>query len=236
MTTCAASSAASVAARRATPHMREFLADTLTPLGVYRRLRAVTDRSFLLESITGGEQVSRFSFIGADPSVICRLWADRLEIEKDGETRNDVRPPLEALEELLSSVEGPSGEIPLTGGWVGFLGYDTIRLVERLPNRPPDPHGLPYAVLARFDSLVVFDHARQRVVAVANEIEGEVDRAVAEVRLEELATLLTEGVDGGGVEIPAGAITSAETQPATLSSEQYQAAVCRAKDYIRAGD
>jgi anthranilate synthase component 1 len=233
-------------ARVAIPHTREFLADSLTPLAVYRRLRAAGPRahltapplsaSFLLESISGGEQVSRFSFIGTAPSVVARLWPDRLEIADAGGTRVADGLPLAALGELLGGITSAAGEIPLTGGWVGFFGYDTIRLVERLPNRPPDPYGLPYAAFARFDSLVAFDHARQRVVAVANEIEGEVDRAAAEHRLEELEELLTQSVASGGIALPAGRVAPAATLPPTLSAEEYEAAVRKAKAYIRAGD
>ena len=69
--------------RRATPHIREFLADSLTPLAVYRRLAEVSDVRFLFESVSGGEQVSRFSFLGAGPSEVYRLYPDRLEAERD---------------------------------------------------------------------------------------------------------------------------------------------------------
>jgi anthranilate synthase component 1 len=228
------------AARTATPHTRELLADSLTPLAVYRRLRAAgggATHSFLLESIAGGVQVSRFSFIGAAPSVVARLWPDRLDICDAQGTRAAAGAPLAALRELLDSVESAESTVPLTGGWVGFFGYDTIRLVERLPNRPPrDPYGLPYAAFARFDSVVAFDHARQRVVAIANEIEGEVDRAAAERRLDQLESLLTENVASGGIVLPAERLAPAATLPPTLSSDEYQAAVRKAKAYIRAGD
>ena len=83
----------------------------------------------------------------------------------------------------------------MTGGYVGFFGYDMVRLIERLPSAPPDPFGLPIAVFARFDTLVVFDHAQQRVLALANEIEGEVSVATAERELSRLSRLLTS--DGG---------------------------------------
>jgi anthranilate synthase component 1 len=223
-------------ARVAVPHTREFLADSLTPLAVYRRLRGAGSHSFLLESISGGEQVSRFSFIGAAPSVMARLWPDRLEISDAAGTRDASGAPLAALRELLGSITSAPADVPFTGGWVGFFGYDTIRLVERLPNRPPDPYGLPCAAFARFDSLVAFDHARQRVIAIANEIEAEVDRAAAEQRLEELAALLTENVGGGGIALPTERLVPAATLPPTLSAEEYQAAVRKAKAYIRAGD
>lgn len=229
--------ASSQRVRTAVPHTLEFIADTLTPVGVYRRLRSASPYAFLLESITGGEQVSRFSFVGAGPSVVCRLWPDRLEIEEGGERSIADGLPLDALQELLAGIRSTPSDIPLTGGWVGFFGYDTIRLVERLPNRPPDPYGLPYAALARYDSLVVFDHARQRVVALANEIEGEVDAGRARARLGELSDLLVRADESGAVAMPpAGTVQPAATLPPTLSSEEYQEAVRKAKAYIQAGD
>src|SRR5262245_33875187 len=158
--------------RRAVPHIREFLADTLTPLGVYRRLARVSPDRFLLESVAGGERVSRFSFLGAGPAAVYRLYADRLEAETGGAARVLPGPPLEALRRVAGAIAAEPGPIPFTGGLVGTFGYDLIRLLERLPSRPPDPFGLPLASLARFDNLVVFDHARQRVLAIANEIEG----------------------------------------------------------------
>ena len=202
------------------PHVREFLADSLTPLGVYRRLARTSPVRFLFESVTGGEQVSRFSFLGAGPREILRLYPDRLEVQRLGELgegadagdavdaghsdgskaprhRSPGPPerlpgePLAALRRVLAGIAAEPGPIPFTGGFVGFFGYDLIRLVERLPDRPPDPFGLPVATLARFDNLLAFDHAHQRVLAIANEIEGEVSAAAAERALNRLSRLLT---------------------------------------------
>src|SRR5262249_45999707 len=128
--------------RRAVPHIREFLADNLTPLGVYRRLAETSPCHFLLESVAGGERVSRFSFPGAGPREIFRLYEDGLEVERAGKRRRLPGAPLEALHEVIHGVVADPGPIPFTGGLVGYFGYDTIRLVERLPKRPPDPFGL----------------------------------------------------------------------------------------------
>ncbi|MCB1034735.1 MAG: chorismate-binding protein, partial [Acidobacteria bacterium] len=223
-------------ARRATAHFREFLADSLTPLAVYRRLAATSPSRFLFESVTGGEQVSRFSFLGAAPRELYRLYPDRLEAERDGRRRDLPGPPLEALKGVLSSVKAEPGPVPFTGGFVGTFGYDLIRMVERLPDRPADPFGLPVALLARFDTLAVFDHARQRVLAVANEVEGEVSREEAEAELDRLSELLTRPGGSGGVSLPASVPAPAATSPPSLGGEAYQEAVRRAKEYITAGD
>ncbi len=226
--------------RRAVVHVREFLADSLTPLAVYRRLQKISNVRFLLESVTGGEQVSRFSFLGAGPSELYRLYDDRLERERGGRRQTLEGEPLAALRRILGSIESDRGPIPMTGGYVGFFGYDMVRLIERLPSAPPDPFGLPIAVFARFDTLVVFDHAQQRVLAIANEIEGEKSMAAAERSLNQLSRLLT--ADGGTRAVAMPELESSpppkkrQPGPASLDGESYRAAVRQAKEYIAAGD
>jgi anthranilate synthase component I len=221
--------------RRAVPHSRELLADCLTPLGVYRRLARTSKHRFLLESISGGEQVSRYSFLGAAPREIYRLYADRLEVERRGRRRRLPGPPLEALREVLKAVRAEPSPVPFTGGFVGYFGFDLVRLVERLPDDRPDPFGLPIAVLFRVDTVVVFDHARQRVLAIANEIEGEVTMAQAERQLERLSKLLTRAGGEGGVAVPAE-MPTAHPPVASLDGAAYRQAVARARQYITAGD
>jgi anthranilate synthase component 1 len=222
--------------RRATPHIREFLADSLTPLAVYRRLAEVSDFRFLFESVSGGEQVSRFSFLGAGPSEIYRLYPDRLEAERDGRTRRLPGEPVAALRRVLGEISAEPGSIPFTGGLVGYFGYDLIRLLERLPHRPPDPHQLPVALLARFDTLVIFDHAYQRVLAIANEIEDEISVGAAERELSRLSRLLTAAGGGGGVAMPGRTPPLLDPEVKGLDGPAYRRAVLDAKEHIAAGD
>ncbi len=216
------------------PRQREFLADGLTPLAVYRRLARLSPVRFLLESVTGGAHVSRFSFLGAAPRVVLRLWADRVEIEEADGDRRVEGAPRGVLRRALGAVRAPRGEVPFLGGWVGYFGYDWVRVLERLPARPPDPFGLPIAVLARYDSVVVFDHARQRVIAVANEIDGEVDERAARRELDRLARLLAEVEAGRAVELPSGPPPA--PPQASLSGPEFRQAVGRAQEHIAAGD
>jgi anthranilate synthase component 1 len=225
--------------RQATVHVREFLADQVTPPALYQRLASLSPTRFLFESVTGGEQVSRFSFLGAAPREVYRLWPDRLEVERAGGERHDLPgEPLAALREVLGAVSArpTTLPIPFTGGFVGYFGFDLIRLVERLPDRPPDPYGLPVALLARYDTLLAFDHARQRVVALSNEIEGEVDRAEAERRLAELAEVLTAEGGGGAVALPRQRPAPPPDALPVLEGEDFRRAVATAQEHIAAGD
>ncbi|MEP7013196.1 MAG: chorismate-binding protein [Acidobacteriota bacterium] len=244
-----ASDAKSAAKKKALPHVRELLADELTPLGAYRRLAAVSPVRFLLESVTGGERVSRYSFLGAGPREILRLYEDRLEIEREGVRSDRPGPPLEALRAELSRIEavvpGEMGAVPFTGGFVGSFGYDLIRLVERLPNRPPlAVAGLPVAIFGRFDAVLAFDHAYQRLLAIANEIEGEVSAEQAEAQLDRLQVLLTAAGGSGAVAIPplsahqklTPEAFAPYTESASLNGAAYRQAVEIAKEHIAAGD
>ncbi len=221
--------------RRAVAHTREFLADTLTPLGVYRRLALLSPYRFLLESVTGGEQVSRYSFLGAWPSELYRLHPDRLEREVRGRCEALPGPPLTALRAVVAGITAAAGPAPFSGGFVGWFGYDLVRLLERLPGRPADRYGLPVAVLGRFDRVLVFDHARQRLLGIANEIEDEVSQADAEQALDELEAMLRGGGSGHAAVLPASMPPPVLAEP-SLSADEFRAAVGRAKEHIAAGD
>ncbi len=227
--------------RKAVPHVREFLADSLTPLAVYRRLEELSPIRFLFESVSGGESVSRFSFLGTRPREIVRIYSDRLEVQRGtSEPKKIEGDPLKELQKILHALHSDPSPIPFTGGWVGFFGYDTIRLVEKLGTQPRDPFGLPIAVLGRFDNLIVFDHARQRVLAIANEIDDEVSMDQAERDLREMSKVLT--ADGGtrAIAMPHSPLNETKRvelpKRVSLSGSQYRAVVEKAKDYIGAGD
>jgi anthranilate synthase component 1 len=220
--------------RRAHPQIREFLADSLTPVAAYRRLSSRFPR-FLFESVTGGEQVSRYSFLGGRPTEIYRLFADRLEIERGQRTETLTGDPLARLRAAIGRYTAAPTAIPFLGGFVGYFGYDLIRLHEGLGPGPPDPYDLPLAMLARIDSLLVFDHARQRLLAVANEIEGEVDAAAAASELDRLERLVTSTESAGAENLPAWSAAGPEPE-SSLAGGAYRAAVRAAQDHIAAGD
>jgi anthranilate synthase component 1 len=227
--------------RRAIAHTRTYLSDCLTPVRVYSRLAERSPIGFLLESVTGGERVSRYSFLGAAPRELLRVFPDRCERARlgedgGGEPETLPGPPLPALAAAVGAIAAEPGPLPFTGGWVGYFGYDLARLVERLPDRPPDAFGLPAAVLARFDEVFVFDHAHQRVLAVANEIEGEVSAECAEAALERLGELLTAAGGEGGVAVPARALEPPAGIRCGLPGDAFRRGVAAIREEIAAGE
>jgi anthranilate synthase component 1 len=234
VTTAAAQAGELATTRRVRPHRRAFLADTLTPLGAYRRLAALSPVRFLLESVTGGERVSRWSFLGAGPRELLYVWPDHVEVVRDGTRERLPGAPLDALRARVGALRGPADELPFTGGWVGFFGWDLVRLLEKLPRAPQA--GEPVAVLGRFDTVVAFDHPHQRVLVVANEVEGEVDAATAHAELDRVAAALTGDGPGGGVALPELPAAAGPLPPASLDAAGFHAAVDVAREHIAAGD
>jgi anthranilate synthase component 1 len=222
--------------------VREFLADEVTPLAIYRKMRDSSPYRFLLESVSSGGQVSRWSFLGGRPSEIYFLYPDRVEVAgPEGARQALAGRPLTVLRQRLERIHAEPlhvgrGEVPFTGGFVGYFGWDLVRMLERLENRPPDPFDLPVAILARYDALVVFDHVRQRMMAISNQVEGEIDREAAWRRLDEMTEVLQQVGSSQAIALPEGKEIRAEVKPPSLSAEQYREAVCKAKQYIRAGD
>ncbi|MEM9654231.1 MAG: anthranilate synthase component I [Actinomycetota bacterium] len=236
---------------RAIPVHRELLADLTTPLAAY--LRCVGDEEgFCLESVENGERWSRFSFIGRRPHASLVARGNMVTItgslpDTDLPTDQGILAPVEMLLERYRAPQLPDLP-PLTAGLVGYLGYDVVREVERLPDVPPDDGGYPDAVLDVLGELAVFDHWRQRVTLVAVALLGpdaddqEIDLAYDDAvrRLDQLAADGARPVDEPMLrppdQVPDGTELNPEDFVTPMSSSMYMAAVEAAKEYIRAGD
>ena len=232
------------ARHRIVPVWRELMADTLTPVAAF--LAAVGDgEGFLFESVEGGERWGRYSFVGRHPLATVVGREGRVTVEGPLALPVAGGGVLATVEALVGAYRSPAvaGLPPLHGGLVGYLGYDVVREVERLPRVPPDDLGVPDAVLHVIGQLCAFDHWRQRVVLVDNvsvgESWGEAEAAraydEAAARLDALATELFRPLG----ELPLEGPRPGDGPPAvrrTMSSRQFQDAVLVAKDHIRAGD
>lgn len=225
------------------PVYRELPADMETPVSVYLKLQD-EGPSFLLESITGGDQVARFSFIGVRPKTSFVARGQSVYISSAGHGRTvplaDGGDPLTVLREEMAAFQPVSlpGLPRFTGGAVGFLGYDAVRYFERLPATAADELGLPEAVFMLVDTLVVFDHARQRLLVVTNAKLDGVDTLAAyrraTARLDEVVARLRAPIPELP-EIAANGRTPPETR-SNFTQAEYESIVRRAKEYIAAGD
>jgi anthranilate synthase component 1 len=227
------------------PVWRELLADLTTPVAAF--LRIVGDEpGFLLESVEHGERWGRWSFVGRRPAVtlVARNGSIEADANLDPSIRLD-RGVLSALDDVLAWYRAPdvAGLPPLHSGIMGYLGYDVVREVERLPDVPEDQLGLPDAVLSIISELAAYDHLRQRVVLIANawcspgmtddELDAQYDDALR--RLDQLAADGARPVEEPAVDPPTGDEPLPEVR-STMGGGTYQRAVAVAKEHILAGD
>jgi anthranilate synthase component I len=227
------------------PVWREVLADLTTPVAAYARLCG-DEPGFLFESVEHGERWSRWSFVGRNP--LATLTARGRDVRTSGVLPAGVpgdRGILAALEAVLDAWRAPAlAELPpLHGGVVGYLGYDVVREVERLPDVPGDDLGLPDAVLSVIGQLAAYDHWRQRVTLIDNVLvpagatDAELDQLYddALVRLDQLALDGTRALDEPLV-APPGPDDPLPEVRSTMGSHDYRQAVEVAKEHILAGD
>jgi anthranilate synthase component 1 len=226
----------------------EVVADTLTPVACFANVVGDGD-GFLLESVEGGERWGRYSFVGRRP--LATLTARGHAVAATGRLglEDSAGGILAAVEELVARYRSPAlaGLPPLHGGLVGYLGYDVVREVERLPHPPADDLGQPDAALVVIGQFCAFDHWRQRIVLIDNVVvpptaDGTVDEAAttaaydaACARLHELAADCARSGAGELMAAPPPGLQKAQTSH-TMTSDEYMGAIGAAKEYIRAGD
>ena len=213
---------------------RELHADLETPTSLYLKLRG-NGPSFLLESVEGGEQIARYSFIGVSPRAKYVTRANQVTITSGENIRTIVLDPgsdpthfLEA--EMQRFHAEPVAGLPrFVGGMVGYLGYEAVRHFEPKLGTLMAPSHLPDAIHLLSDTVVAFDHARRNLFVIAHVIDG--DEAAALRKLDEIETLLRA---------PLPASTPKTTRPSetrsNISKEDFEKMVRTAKQYISAGD
>ena len=222
------------------PVVREVLADVSTPVSVYDRLRG--PGSFLLESVEHGERWGRHSFIGLNPLI--ELRAKDGQVHLTGPVPDGVAEvattgdPLATVDALLTALTVPDlpGLPPLFAGLVGYLGWDVVRFIERLPDETTDDLGTDDVRMVLPGQVVAFDHLRQRLVIVTNTIPGaDPDAYDAAVRAtDELVASLAAPVTAPVIPPPrASTVTDAE---ANMTPDAYMASVEACKAHIQAGD
>ena len=220
----------------------EFTADAETPLSAYAKLSAQKP-AFLFESVVGGEQVSRFSFVGCDPQKIisCKQLETSI-IEKGKETRRIPTPadPLKIVEKEIDGLKylGFDDSTRFSGGAVGYISYEYANRVEpTVPLQKYDDLDLPILYFMIADLVVIFDHARQSMTICANVVTGsDVEESYknACTRIKETINLL-----GSHSKLSPASIKDVKKEnnlSGNLSKEEFEEQVLKTKELIRSGD
>ena len=217
-------------------------ADLLTPVAAFlklsRHLPGADRNGFLLESIEGGVARGRYSVIGLLPDLIWRCHDGHVSSGADAAALEaDPRPPMASLRALVadSRLPLPDGLPPMIGGVFGYLGYEMVRQMERLPNPPADDLRLPDALLLRPSLFAVFDNVRDELtLAVPLRSSGSAPRAAADALLAAARGALARGLPPPS---PVSGLRPGPIEPrSNFTRDAFLAAIDRAKGYIAAGD
>jgi anthranilate synthase component 1 len=224
-----------------------LVGDLITPVAAFLKLRhGRPGAAFLLESVEGGAVRGRYSMIGLDPDLVWRCEngvasLDRRALDRAGAFEAEALPPLESLRALIGESALPLGDDlpPMAAGLFGYLGYDMVRLMERLPEPNPDALGVPDAILIRPTVMVVFDAVRDEVslIAPVRPQAGVSARAAYETalaRIESVTFALERPLPFEDRTDPTW--IAFEPPVSNTTPEEFGAMVAAAKEYIRAGD
>jgi anthranilate synthase component 1 len=249
-------------ARRGTfvPVVKEIMADLLTPVSAFLKIAEHSDYAFLFESVEGGEQVARYSFLGKDPFLVLRSRDGKIVIDRSGVTTETSEPFVPALRRLMAEFRAPYvPDLPrFTGGAVGFIGYDaSIRfepvLEESWKNaawtkpeearqkaegkRPTREEGHEdEAGFMLFDTVLAFDHVKHRILIIANaRVTADEDlSALYQFACAKIQFLERELERGLSQSAPAG--REAPAIRTNVTRDVFEAGVRTIKERIAAGD
>ncbi len=228
---------------RLVPVYRRIVSDILTPVTAFHQLHGRSS-GFLFESVVGGDVVGRYSFLTTEPRLQFSAVARQVEI-RHGTTveRFEAENPLFVLRDRLAlqRVAPVEGLPPFVGGAVGYLGYDAVRYWEDLPHAPLDDRHLPDISMALYDQMVVFDNVRKTMdIVVLAQVGVDKTPLQAYAAACERVDRLVDRLFGSVSLLPVVEWNQPtdEVGPYTsnMSQDQYEEAVRKCVDYIRAGD
>ncbi|MEE9316996.1 MAG: anthranilate synthase component I [Rhodospirillales bacterium] len=227
-----------------------LVSDLETPVSAMLKLAQDRPNSFLLESVEGGAIRGRYSFIGLRPDLIWRCFGDRAEINRQAVTDPEAFAPcpvaeksgaIESLRALVgeSRIDIPDALPPMASGLVGYLSYDMVRLVEKLPDDNPDVIGVPDSIFLRPTVMAVFDSLEDSVTIVTpvwpdSSIGAE---AAYEAALERLSKVVRDFEASAPLQTsPPPAEEESHEPESNMTREKFHWMVEKAVDYIHAGD
>jgi len=228
------------------PVYKEINADLDTPVSAYLKMRGGSGYSFLLESVEGQDKIARYSFLGTDPSLIFKSRGRQIEIidckngkEKRFETQ---RSPFDEIRQLMRNFRSVevSGLPRFYGGMVGYIGYDTVRFFENIPDKNKDTLKIPDTVMILTDTLLIFDRLNHTIKIAHNVILPANLSAFKKKKLYTQAVQKIESVhnDFNRFVIQRKGAVKPGRPPATsnLRQAEFLKIVRQAKEYIKRGD
>ena len=210
------------------PVYREIVADLETPVSAFLKVHH-GGYSFLLESVEGGQQLARYSFIGTEPYKVLTT------------REKDKTDPLPLIAEELNKYR----IVPLTGlprfcgGAVGYLAYETVTSFEELPSPERDPLGLPESLFMFVDTMLVFDHVTHKIRVLSHvQLDGDIEKAYQEAvdKIDNLVDRLGQPLQPSQRTKPTNGTMSNYELSSNFSKEEFEASVLKIKQYITAGD
>jgi anthranilate synthase component 1 len=224
------------------PVVKSVMADLLTPVSAFLTIAAKEPDAFLLESVERGEQIGRFTFLGARPYMQVRAHGDEVIVQRGKVREKRKGSVIQVAKELLREHRPANvpGLPPFTAGAVGYFAYDGVRQLENIGEHTKDDLHLPDSVWMFFDRLLAFDHLRHQIHIIATaDVSREsprkaYDRAVADIAI--LEKKLANGLRPAQLRKSVPSSQGKLKVKAGTSRERYVQMVERAKEYIAAGD
>lgn len=218
------------------PLAEALLADLTTPVAAFMKLCGADEDGFLFESVEGGERFARYSFLGRKPREIILASREQVYISNASHTHTRQTNLFAYLQRRLQQYRFVAhAQLPrFCGGLVGNFGYDAVRLLEKLPEQ--NASAAPLACLGFYDTVLAFDHLRQRILIITNVIRDEREnlRAQYETALQRLAE--TKAALQQPLPVPSSPQPARGALRSNFSKEDFCRAVVQAQEHIRAGD
>jgi anthranilate synthase component 1 len=220
------------------PVSKSLLADTLTPVSAYLRLRKRSESSFLFESVEGGERIARYSFIGKNPVVTLKCKDKTTWISESGTTQESNENFFDIIHQTISKYKQPIlPHLPrFRGGLIGFIGYDAIRFVEDIPASVSDNSNMFDSILSLYTTVLAFDHLKHQIIIIVNVVVNQNEPLSEQYNhaLNDIASLESQLQETSRIS------TEFHAESTTLKHEtkkdEFLQSVEQAKHYIHEGD
>jgi len=219
------------------PVYKEIIADMETPVSAFRKIEG--KYSYLLESVEGGEKIGRYSFLGSNPILIIRSKGRKIEIISNGKTEIIEGDPIDALKKVLSRYRSVKikGLPRFYGGLVGYLGYDIVRHLEKLPDKNPDDLKLPDMQFLLTDTILAFDRINHKISIISNVLIEDDPNKAYETAIKKIDALEKKLTGPAKDEAKFKPVKESELKlSSNFTKEAFEDAVKKAKGHIESGD